>query len=289
LSAAFGTGFIIGPALGGVVVRIAQMIPALAPYSQVAPFFVAAVFSLGSVVATYILLPESLPEKDRNPLGQRRADDGETRLVDLLAISGVRLILIFAGIAFLAFAIFQSSFPLVASRNVLSDLPLEDVQFSIALLLTWIGFLNVVVQFSLVGPLVKQFGERQLVVAGTLLRIPAFVGIALARTPLAIALSFVPLALGNSISFPVLQSLISRYAPPTMRGQVLGVFQSTQSLMLVIGPAIAGPLLTVGTSVPPWVAAALIGVSFLVSIQILSLPLPTQEATAPEAAVAPAH
>lgn len=289
ISAAFGTGFIIGPALGGVVVRVAQHIPALAPYSQVAPFFVAATFSLGSVMATYFLLPESLPQEDRSPLGQRRVDAGEVGLTELLSIGGVRQILIFAGTAFVAFAIFQSSFPLVAERNVFSNLSTEDVQFAIALLLTWMGILIVGVQFFLVGPLVRRFGERQLVVAGALIRIPAFVGIAVARTPWVLVLSFVPLAVGNGVSFPALQSLISRFAPPTMRGRVLGVFQSTQSLSLVIGPAMAGPLLTAGTSVPPWTAAALIGVAFLISIQILSLPVPTQEQAPPERAAAPAH
>ena len=61
ISAAFGAGFIVGPALGGLVVRLTASIPELAAYSQQAPFFVAAVFSLTSIMGTVFVLKESLP------------------------------------------------------------------------------------------------------------------------------------------------------------------------------------------------------------------------------------
>jgi DHA1 family tetracycline resistance protein-like MFS transporter len=289
ISAAFGTGFILGPVLGGLVVKGAQLVPTLAPYSQNAPFFVAALFSLGSILATYFLLPESLPAELRSPLRERKSGT-DVGLMQVLSNRGVRLILIFSGATFLAFALFQVSFTLVAARNVFTEMNLEDTEFAISLLLAWIGFLIVLVQSSLVGPLVARFGERRLVVIGALIRIPAFVGVALARTPLVIALSFIPLALGNGVSQPSLQSLISRFAPPSMRGRVLGIFQSVASLSLVIGPLMAGPLLDqVGTSAPDLVGAGLMTVAFLLSFQVLGLSLPSQEGIPAQVEAAPAH
>jgi MFS family permease len=63
-----------------------------------------------------------------------------------------------------------------------------------------------------------------------------------------------------------------------MRGQVLGVYQSTQSLTMIVGPVMAGPLLAqAGASSPPFVAAGLIALASLLSFQILKLALPSQE------------
>jgi len=288
ISAAFGSGFVIGPLLSGVVVKVAQLIPAIAPYSQNAPFFVASVFSLGSILGTYFLLPESLPMENRSPLNQGKATN-DVGLMEMLSNDGVRLILTFAAMTFLGFSLFHTSFSLVVARNVFTGMDLEDTQFSIGLLLAWLGFLIVLVQGFAVGPLVKRFGERRLVMLGALLRIPTFVAIALAHSPWVIVAAFVPLALGNGVSQPSLQSIISRYAPPTMRGRVLGTFQSTASLMLVFGPLFSGVLLAeVGTAAPDLAAAGLLAVAFLLSFQILRLALPSQEGSPAQVEMAPA-
>jgi MFS family permease len=234
-----------------------------------------------------LFLEESLSPEERRQASQDKHEAGVS-LGQVLRVNGVRLIIVFSGITFLAFAIFQSSFPLTASRNAFPQLDTEDAQFTIALLLSWMGFLIVVVQARLVGPAVRRFGERRLVVFGALIRILAFLGIAIAHSPWVMALSFVPLALGNGVSQPSLQSLISRYAPPSMRGEVLGVFQSTQSLALIFGPLMAGPLLQQGPSAPQFVATGLIAVASLLGFQILKLALPSQERPPAQAEMAPA-
>ena len=275
LKAAYGVGFILGPVIGGLVARIVSDIPALAAYSQGAPFFLAAIFSLVSIIATYIWLPESLPAGQRQPLGQRRAKSGAS-LGDVLSLGSVRLILVHALLTFLAFTIFQASFVLVMARNVFPESDLEETQLATALIFTWAGVLLVIVQGGMVGPLVKRFGESRLMAASSLLRIPAYVGLALAYSPFLIAFWVIPLALGNGLGQPSQQSLLSRYAPATMRGQLLGILGATNSLALVVGPLLAGLLLSINTTAPDLVAAGLAAVAFLFTIPILRLTAPSQ-------------
>ena len=145
-------------------------------------------------------------------------------------------------------------------------------------------------QSFFVGPLVKRFGEQRLIVYATIARIFAFLGVGLSRSPVALALALIPLSVGNAVSQPSLQSIISRFAPPDMRGRVLGLFQSTNSLTLIIGPVIAGLLLGINIpSIPAWVvnaipmftAAGLVSIAAILSIRVLKMKLPSQEETAP--------
>ena len=296
ISAAFGAGFIVGPALGGLVVNLVAGIDSLAAYSQNAPFFVAAFFSLLSILGTTFLLPETLAPEQRHPLGQpRKAGTGEGGLMDVLRIANVRIILVFSFIAFLGFALLQSSFPLFARRSLFAPtLSLQTVERNIGFLLTWVGVVSVTTQSFFVGPLVNRYGERKLVSASAFARILAFLGTALARHPITAAASFIPLAASNAINQPSLTSIISRFSPPHMRGRVLGAFQSSNSLTLVIGPILAGLLLQMRipglapeteAAVPLLVAAGLMAIAFLLSFRILRMDLPSQE-TAPARPIA---
>ena len=287
ISAAFGAGFIVGPALGGLVVTVTSSIPSLAPYSQNAPFFVAALFSFVSILGTYFILPESLPPESRSPLGKRiEGATDSVGIMDVLKLSNVRYILSFTFVTFLAFSLLQASFPLFARRNLFPDEPLEFAQRNIGFLLAWVGVIQVTMQSFFVGPLVKRFGEKALIVYATFGRILAFTGIALSRGPLLAAAAMVPLSVGKAVSQPSLQSIISRFASPETRGRVLGIFQSTNSLTLIIGPIIAGLLLDLEiasisietiTAIPMFGAAILVSVAFLMSFRILRMELPTQE------------
>ncbi len=290
ISAAFGAGFIVGPALGGLVVNVASGIPSLAPYSQNAPFFLAALFSLISILGTYFILPESLPPESRSPL--RGGEPGRERggsLLEVLTLSNVRTILSFTFVTFLAFSLLQSSFPIFARRNIFSDLPLELAQRNIGLLLTWIGVINVLMQSFFVGPLVRRFGEQRLIVYATFARILAFLGIGLSTGALGVAAFLAPLAVGNAVSQPSLQSVISRFASPEIRGRLLGAFQSTNSITLIFGPLIAGLLLQLdlaslalesSAALPMFAATALVSIAFVMSFRILRMKLPTQEVRA---------
>lgn len=291
VSAAFSAGFIIGPALGGLVAGTVADIPSIADYSQQAPFFVAALFSIGSILGTYFILPESLPVEERSPLRKDSSvpeaiNKDKTSLLDVLLIPQVRYILTFTLITFLSFSLLQSSFALVTRRNIFPGLQLEDAQQNIGLFLGEIGTIGVLMQIFMVGRLVKWFGERRLVVGATFVRILSFLGVTLAATPLGLGLSLAPLALGNAVSQPSLQSIISRFSPPHMRGRVLGAFQSVNSITLIIGPILSGIIFELNygdlpahlvNAMPMAVATVLMTVALIVGWGIVRLELPSQE------------
>jgi DHA1 family tetracycline resistance protein-like MFS transporter len=298
ISAAFGAGFVVGPALTSIIVSVTAANPALAPYSQNAPFFVAAIFSLSSILLTTFLLPESLPKEEREPLGRsRQKQPGQKGLLDVIRLPDVRLILVFTILTFLAFSLLQASFAFFARRNLFFDIPLEGAQRNIGLLLTWIGVVSVTTQFVFVGPLVKRFGERRLVNAATLARVLAFFGIAISRDPFTMALVFIPFAAANAISQPSLQSMLSRFSPPEMRGRVLGAFQSSNSLTLVIGPILTGILLEIEfgflsaeweVALPMLVGTLIMTLAFMLSFRLLRMELPSQEEPQMRPVAAPA-
>jgi len=287
ISAAFGAGFIVGPALTALIVSVTAANPTLASYSQSAPFFVAAIFSLISILLTTFLLPESLPKEDREPLSRSREKKPDQKgLMDVIRLPDVRTILLFTIMTFLAFSMLQASFAFFARRNLFSDIPLEEAQRNIGLLLTWIGVVSVTTQIVFVGRLVKRFGERRLVNVTAFVRVLAFIGIGFSRSPLAMAIVFVPFAVSNAISQPSLQSILTRFSPPEMRGRVLGAFQSSNSLTLVIGPILAGlllqlelPFLSAETAIalPMFVGAFIMSIAFVMSFRVLRMKLPTQE------------
>ncbi len=298
ISAAFGAGFIVGPALTALIVSVTAASPTLAPYSQNAPFFVAAIFSLASILLTIFLLPESLSKEEREPLGRSREKvPGQKGLMDVIRLPDVRTILLFTILTFLAFSLLQASFALLARRNLFSDIPLENAQRNIGLLLTWVGVVSVTTQVVFVGRLVKRFGERRLVNVATFARIFAFLGVAISRDPLTMALVFIPFAAANSISQPSLQSILSRFSPPEMRGRVLGAFQSSNSLTLVVGPILAGILLQLdlpflspesAVALPMFVGAIFMTLAFLMSFRVLRMKLPSQDDMQMQPAPAPA-
>ena len=297
ISAAFGAGFIVGPALTALILSVTAANPTLAPYSQNAPFFVAALFSLASILLTTFLLPESLSKEDREPLGRsREKKPDQLGLLDVIRLPDVRLILSFTIMTFLAFSLLQASFAFFARSNLFSDVPLEQAQRNIGLLLTWVGVVSVTTQIVFVGRLVKRFGERRMVNVSSAAQALAFLGVALSRSPLAMAIVFIPFAAANAISQPSLQSILTRFSPPEMRGRVLGAFQSSNSLTLVIGPILAGLLLQLDLpflstesagALPMFFSAVIMTVAFIVSFRVLRMKLPTQESqTAEPAAVA---
>jgi len=110
-------------------------------------------------------------------------------------------------------------------------------------------------------------------------------------------LVFIPFAAANAISQPSLQSILSRFSPPEMRGRVLGAFQSSNSLTLVIGPVLTGLLLQwdlpslspeTAVALPMFVAAIIMSIAFLMSFRVLRMKLPTQEFARMHPAAAPA-
>jgi MFS transporter, DHA1 family, tetracycline resistance protein len=227
IGAAFGLGFIIGPALGGL---LAGNDPATADVET--PAWVAAGLSFLALAGVVLFLPESLPAERRV-----RPDARRHRFVAILDVLHrpvlSRLILIFF-LVILAFAGMESTFALWA---------IEQFGWGprqVGYVFAYVGMLSAILQGGLIGRLTRLFGEERLLLCGLALIAVGLLVMPAARNPVVLAVAVSPLAIGMGLVQPSLNSLISRRAGPEEQGEVLGVSQSVGSLSRVLGPAAAG-------------------------------------------------
>ena len=215
---AFGLGFILGPAIGALLVTVAPWMPGVAAASASLIAFVLVLTKLPET-----LDPEARKEARRHPLNLQS-------LGEALAHPCVGYCLILVLFTIFAFANFETTFAQFAK------LRFSFSTSTIAWLFVYAGVLGAIVQGGLVGRLSKRFGEGRLIVAGTFLSFVAlgFLPYAGSRGPLLTALAV--LALGQGIAHPSLSALTSKLAGPDEVGGVMGVYQSMSSLARIIGP-----------------------------------------------------
>ncbi|UCD98108.1 MAG: MFS transporter [Chloroflexota bacterium] len=236
LGAAFGLGFIIGPALGGV----------LSIYGFAVPAFVAAGLSLISILGVILFLPESLSEQARialmNQTRQKFSLENLWRAVSRPRVGPILHVRFFYG---LAFATFQTIFPLYAQYKLGLDAR------STGFVLTYVGILVVFVQGFLVGWLASRFDEYRLVFTATLLMTVSLFAWAAAPNIVFVLLILAPLALAAGLLNTLLNSTLSKAVYPEEVGGALGLSASLESLTRVISPAAGGLLLgSFGTWAP---------------------------------------
>lgn len=255
IGAAFGLGFIFGPAIGGV----------MSHFSLSAPLFFAAALAAANAAAIYFFLPESLPAGHRAATGRDWSLGAVFR-----EAKGSSLAVVLGAYFFttMAFSILTATYPLFASRRM-------GYQASqIGYIFAGMGILGAIVQGGLMGWLVRRVGDRLLVLAGSL-----FLGAALfvlpffESAPLFLAAT-AGLALGHSLTVAPLNGLASKEASPQAQGHLLGMMQSTASLARVLGPVLGGWLLSwdlgrplVGRA-PYWTAGALTLVGFGLALSL---------------------
>jgi DHA1 family tetracycline resistance protein-like MFS transporter len=255
IGAAFGLGFIIGPAAGGF---LAGNDPATADLAR--PAWLAALLSLAALAGVVLLLRESLP-RERRRRGQAKSRIGAI-LGALRRPLLARLILTFF-LVILAFAGMESTFALWAMW-----------QFGwgpgqVGYVFAYVGVLSAVLQGGLIGRLTGRFGEPRLLLWGLTLIALGLVALASTRGPALLAVAVSGLALGMGLTQPSLNSLISRRAGEAEQGEVLGVSQSVGSLARVLGPAAAGVLFAeLGRASPFLWGAALIAAAWLVALSL---------------------
>ena len=257
VGAAFGLGFIFGPAIGGLLSRI----------SPEAPMWFASVLCLANFVAAWIFLPESRHAGDRS--------EGLTRAAAFRrALVKPRLVLLLAlyFIVTAAFSGFETTFALFSARRF------GFTMASIGFLFAFIGLVLAVVQGVLVGRVVKRVGEARLIPV-------AIFAIALGIGLVPFAWS-VPsllgalgvLAVGMGFHNPSHSSMVSRLSDPDDQGGILGLASSLASLGRVVGPAWAGYLYDAyGMTTPYLSSAAIMLVAFGVSFVGLRTPASGRE------------
>jgi DHA1 family tetracycline resistance protein-like MFS transporter len=258
IGAAFGLGFIIGPALGGL---IAGNDPATADTET--PAWVAAGLSVLALCGVLLLLPESLPADGRDRTAARSRVGAVMDVLSRPILS--RLILIFF-LVILAFAGMESTFALWA---------IEQFGWGprqVGYVFAYVGVLSAVLQGGLIGHLARRFGEERLLLAGLTLIGLGLLVITLAQNLALLVAAVTALALGMGLTQPSLNSLISRRAGGDEQGEVLGVSQSVGSLSRVLGPFAAGFCFAeFGRNAAFLWGAVLVAAAFLLSRKLLRL------------------
>lgn len=250
VGAAFGLGFVIGPAIGGVVSGTAN--------PQVAVGLTAAGFSLFDLILASFLLKESLAPENRN---QAVAAEG-TRLQRMMnALShptiGPPIVVFF--ISTVAWSQLEPTLTLLARNFFGMSRPQIGYTFA------YLGLLVALIQGGYAGRAAKKVGEPRMILVGTIL-----LAVALALVPFARGTGMLYgvlslLALGQALNTPALQSMISRSTAAAEQGSVLGVSQGFSSLARVIGPATGGYLFGRNPAYPFWFGAVLMVLAFLLA------------------------
>jgi multidrug resistance protein len=230
VGAAFGLGFIFGPAIGGILSR----------WGIHVPFFFAAALCFANAILLYFTLPETVT-KDHPARVSAAGGRGLSQLIRSLSQPRLGFVLVIYFLFIVAFSIMTTSFSLYTMFRFGYDAQHTGYLFA------YVGLIAVIVQGGLIGKLVKRFGEIPLVIIGalcfafSLFAVP-FVG-PHAGGLLGLLIGGGVFSLGNSLATPALTSLASKSPGPAEQGTVLGVTQSVASLARAVGPSIAAVLI----------------------------------------------
>lgn len=253
IGAAFGLGFIFGPALGGI----------LAPISPEAPGLAAAVLCFGNGVLALFLLPESLTDEERAQRALGRTPVRWRDFVLALRDPATARILLLSFLFTVAFAAMQPTFPLFgAARFGLAER-------NVGYLFAFLGMVSATVQGVLVRRLVPVVGEARLIRLSGLPFIAGLLTIAYAPSVGVVLWGLALLALGFGGTLPSIVGLLSRVAPAELQGSVLGIGQSIGSLARIIGPFLAGVVYDSWGMAWPYIGGAWVaGAAFLVALTL---------------------
>jgi len=222
LGAAFGLGFIFGPAIGGF----------LSKFSYAAPAYFATAISLLTVLTTIFFLKETIDEKKAMISPKTKLSFEELKRV--LAMKSIGLLIFVFFVLNTAFSIMQGNFALWTQKTFNYG-PSQN-----GWLFAYIGFLAVLVQLKVLPFLTNKFEEKTILYISLFLMFIGLSLIPLSPHPnfLYVALFFLPL--GNGLANPTIQALASENVPPEEYGGTLGFLQSAGSLGRIIGPIIGG-------------------------------------------------
>lgn len=263
IGAAFGVGFVLGPALGGVLGAVDPRLP----------FWVAGALALLNAGYGYFVLPESLPVEQRKPFSWRRANPLGTlemlrRHAGLLGLASV------AVIYHLVHHVLPSVYVLYVGYRYGWD-PRQT-----GLTLAAVGVMSVIVQGGLVRPLVAKLGERRTLLIGLAAGIAGYLIFGLADRSSTFLMG-VPIFGLMGLFNPSLQGLMTRRVAPSEQGQLQGINGSFMGLTGIVGPGLFTSVFALaigrgaGAHLPgaPFVlAASLLGVAWVVAWRVTMEP-----------------
>ena len=257
IGAAFGMGFIFGPAIGGILSHV----------SLAAPFFAAAALAAANALAVYVWLPESLPASRR---GAIRAHGSILEALRETGSRSMRPILATYFFGTVAFSLLTATYALFAERRFGFTVP------QIGYIFAGQGILGALIQGGLLGWLLRRSGDKALTVAGAIALMVSLFFLPMTASHAALFLATAGLAVGHSLMAAPLNGLASKAAGGDAQGRVLGLMQSAASAARIVGPVLGGCLLNVDAAsaaasfgrTPYWTAGALMVVALLFAVSL---------------------
>lgn len=266
---AFGLGFIVGPALAGI----------LSKFGMNVAFHFAAGLSLVNAILIYFVLPESLKPGDR--MTERKG-----RIASMLAAFSTRRFTVIN----LNYFLIVMSFSMMTTAFAYFTLVRfgYDAEHT-GYLLGFVGFTAAIMQGGVFGIVAKRFGEAKTALVGCVVLTFSLFAVPFVSSDtgglIALLIGIGAFAAGNSLASPALTSLASKTATESDQGSTLGAMQSSASLARVLGPLLCGVLLNNAfNEVDPstlfrtfWVAAAIMFAATIAGIYLLKMgdPEPT--------------
>ncbi len=222
IGALYGLGFVLGPAIGGILGAAGVRVP----------FLASAALAACNVVYGTILLKESLPPEKRRPFELRRANPLSS-FTEVFAEKSTRCLALAWCCIWFALGSQQSSFILA------NEMRFHWSTMQNGLILAFAGAASAFTQTVLVGRIAARFGPKRTAITGMLFLVAGYVAYGVAVRPTIMFSGALVLALG-ALATPSVQAMVSASAAADRQGQVQGALSSLQSLMAVIAPFAMG-------------------------------------------------
>ena len=239
VGASFGAGFVLGPAMGGVLGAIDLRLP----------FLVAAGIGLANAAYGALVLPESLPPERRRTFAWRRANPVGS-LHTLAADRTVGRLALGWGLMWFGLGALQSAFVLSTGLRFGWG-PQEN-----GLALAAVGITQAVVQGALVRPVIRWLGERQAAFAGFAFSVASYVCFGVAQAGWVIYVAIVLQALG-AVAGPAMRGMMSARTGPHQQGELQGGLSSVEGLTAIVSPVLAAVVFSTAVHAggPGWAGA----------------------------------
>jgi DHA1 family tetracycline resistance protein-like MFS transporter len=234
IGAAFGLGFIFGPALSGVLAKV----------SYTAPIWAAAGMTMAAAVLAWVWLPETVHRAQAGTGSPFRSLPG------LLRRPQLGRVLVIDFLYWLAFAMFQTTFALFAALRFSFDASETGYCFA------GFGVLGSIVQGGFIRPIVKRLGDKPTFIVGLVCSIVGLVAAALTHSVVMFIGALVPLAFGIGFGHPTVSSMVSKAARADEQGRVQGAASAVESLGRTVGPVWGSASLQRFGESMPFVSAA---------------------------------
>jgi len=257
IGAAFGLGFVLGPALSGILSSSQAGRQMLAAHGWYLPFFVASALSLFASMLVVVWLPETLTPDAR--IHARRVENRGHALMRALKRPGMPQIFCISLLAMSGFAMMEGTYSLLANARF------GFGQREVGYLFAFIGILIVLYQGGLVRVVARRIPERIALVAGLACMACALPCIPYAPWKWPFILVMIPLAWGNGMNTTATSALASQLTPRDEQGGLFGVINAMSGIGRIIGPLVGTfAFARFGYASAYWVACASMALALVI-------------------------